>query len=58
MSVGVEWCETFLAVPVDIVGKRVTGLLRRLEERREEWALRRTSSKQQRASVTPIVIAA
>ncbi len=51
VHVAVERRETLLPVAVDVVGQLVTGLLRRLEEGLEQWAVRGAAFQHQRAFV-------
>ncbi len=50
-DVPVELREALLAVAVDVVGRRIAGLLRRLEERGEQRVRRRPALEAERAAV-------
>ena len=51
MDVAVEWREAFLAIPVDVVGQRIAGLLGALEEGREQRIGRGAALQDERAVV-------
>src|SRR5919204_245571 len=56
VDVPIERAEPLLAVPVDVVGQLVAGLLYRLEECSEQRALGRSALQDERAAVPAIPV--
>ena len=54
VDVAVERREPFLAIPVDVLGKRIAGLLDGFEERSEEWARRGATLQDEWAGVSAV----